>query len=224
MILLARALVRVISFVLLVILAVAGLVLAVFCISTGTSGPSLGGLAHLLDLGSLRDTVGSWLGQLEASGAVAGIAAVCGLAAMLLGLLLLAGILVPRRERLVTLASGEHGTIAARRRPLAQAATALVAAGAGRHRSPRPRPAAAPVGRPPGRARLPHPTSPILKKCRAPCASSFAVSPSRSSSRPASTLRAAARGCSRCLASGCASEPRHCSSWGAWSRCCSRSR
>jgi hypothetical protein len=126
MILLARALVRVVSFLLLAILAVAGIVLAVFCIGTGTSGPSLGGLARLLDLSSLRDTVGSWLGQLEASGAVAGIAAVCGLAAMLLGLLLLAGILVPRRERLVTLASGEHGTIAARRRPLAQAATALV--------------------------------------------------------------------------------------------------
>jgi len=126
MILLARALVRVVSFLLLVILAVAGIVLAVFCIGTGTSGPSLGGLSRLLHLSALRDTVGSWLGQLQASGAVAGLAAVCGLAAMLLGLLLLAGILIPRRERLVTLASGEHGTIAARRRPLAQAATALV--------------------------------------------------------------------------------------------------
>ncbi|MGZ6638988.1 MAG: hypothetical protein ACXVII_39850 [Solirubrobacteraceae bacterium] len=125
MILLARALVRVVSFLLLAILAVAGIVLAVFCIGTGTSGPSLGGLARLLDLSSLRDTVGSWLGQLQASGAVAAIAAVCGVGAMLLGLLL-AGILVPRRERLVTLTSGEQGTIAARRRPLAQAATALV--------------------------------------------------------------------------------------------------
>ena len=126
MIVLARALVRVVSFLLLAILAVAGIVLAVFCITTGTSGPSLGRLARLLDLGSLRDTVGSWLGQLQASGAVAGIAAVCGLGAMLLGLLLLAGILVPRRERLVALASSEHGTIAARRRALAQAVTALV--------------------------------------------------------------------------------------------------
>jgi len=95
-------------------------------LGTGTSGPSLGSLARLLDLGSLRDTVGSWLGQLQASGPVAGVAAVCGLGAMLLGLLLLVGILVPRRERLVTLASSEHGTLGARRRPLAQAATALV--------------------------------------------------------------------------------------------------
>jgi hypothetical protein len=91
MILLARALVRVVSFVLLVILAVAGIVLAVFCIGAGTSGPSLGGLAGLLDLGSLRDTVGTWLGQLQASGAVAGVAAVCGLGAMLLGLYLIVG-------------------------------------------------------------------------------------------------------------------------------------
>lgn len=126
MILLARAMVRLVSFVLLVILAVAGIVLAVFCIGTGTSGPSLGGLADLLQLHTLRDTVGSWLAQLEASGPVALIAALSGLGAILLGLVLLAGILVPRRERLVGLASSEHGTLAARRRPLARAATALV--------------------------------------------------------------------------------------------------
>ena len=97
-----------------------------FCIATGTSGPSLGGLASLLDLSALRDTVGGWLEQLEAPGPAAVIAAVGGLGAILLGLVLLAGILVPRRERLVTLTSGERGTLAARRRPLAQAATALV--------------------------------------------------------------------------------------------------
>lgn len=126
MILLARALVRVVTFLLLVVLAVAGLVLAVFCIGTGTTGPSLGGLADLLQLSALRDTIGGWLDQLAASGPVAAVAALCGLGAILLGLLLLAGLLVPRRERLVTLASTEHGTVAARRRPLAQAATALV--------------------------------------------------------------------------------------------------
>src|SRR3954447_18515093 len=134
MILLARALVRLVSFVLLVILAVAGLVLAVFCISTGTSGPSLGGLASLLDLSALRDSVGIWLHQLEAQGSVAAIAAVCGLGAILLGLLLVIGILVPRRERLRAPprgappppAGGERGRLAPRRRPLAQAAGALV--------------------------------------------------------------------------------------------------
>jgi hypothetical protein len=126
MILLARALVRLVSVVLLVVLALAGLVLAVACIGTGTSGASLGGLASLLELNALRDTVGDWLAQLEAPGPVAVTAALCGLGAILLGLILLAGILVPRRERLVGLSSDEHGTLAARRRPLAQAATALV--------------------------------------------------------------------------------------------------
>jgi len=126
MILLARALVRLVSFLLLAILAVTGLALAIFCISTGTTGPSLGGLASALHLASVRTTVGHWLGQLEATGSVAVIAGVCGLGAILLGLLLLAGLLVPRRERLVTLASDGEGTLAARRRPLAQAAQTLV--------------------------------------------------------------------------------------------------
>jgi hypothetical protein len=126
MILLARALVRLVSLVLLVVLAVAGLALAVFCIGTGTTGPSLGGLATLLDLASLRDTVGAWLDQLESDGSVAAIAGLCGLAAILLGMVLLVGVLVPRRERLVTLSSSDRGVLAARRRPLSRAATALV--------------------------------------------------------------------------------------------------
>jgi hypothetical protein len=126
MILLARALVRLVSFLLLVILAVAGVVVAVFCIGTGTSGPSLGKLASILHLASVRDTVGHWLGQLESSGSVAVLAGLCGLGAILFGLLLLTGLLVPRRERLVTLASDGDGTLAARRRPLGQAAETLV--------------------------------------------------------------------------------------------------
>ncbi len=126
MILLARALVRLISFLLLVILAVAGIVVAVFCIGTGTTGPSLGKLASILHLASVRNTVGPWLGQLEASGSVAVIAGLCGLGAILLGLFLLTGLLVPRRERLVTLVSDREGTVAARRRPLGQAVQTLV--------------------------------------------------------------------------------------------------
>lgn len=125
MIVFARLLARLVAFVLLVILAVAGIALAVFCISTGKTGVSLGGLASLLHLGSLRSTVGSWLGQLQGSGPIAGVAALAGLGAILLGALLLAGGLVPRRERLVTLASDGQGTLAARRRPLAQVAQAL---------------------------------------------------------------------------------------------------
>src|SRR5205807_3671923 len=100
--------------------------LAVFSIGTGTSGPSLGQLADLLHLASLRGTVGQWLVQLESPGSVAVLAGACGIGAILLGLLLLAGVLVPRRERLVTLSHGDPGTVAARRRPLAHVATTLV--------------------------------------------------------------------------------------------------
>jgi len=126
MILLARLLVRLLSFLLLVLLALAGLMLAVFSIGTGTSGPSLGGLASLLRLADLRDTVATWWGQLEADGPVAVVAGLCGLGAIVLGLVLLVGLLVPRRERLVKLASDGNGTVAARRRPLGQAAGTLV--------------------------------------------------------------------------------------------------
>src|SRR3954468_22742701 len=126
MILLARALVRVVSFVLLVVLAVAGLAAAIFCIGTGTTGPSLGGLASLLRLSALRDSVGTWLGQLEGAGPDAVVAGLAGLGAIVLGAILLVGVLVPRRERLVTLASDAQGALAARRRALSHVAVALV--------------------------------------------------------------------------------------------------
>ena len=129
MILFARAVARIVGFLLLVVLALAGLAAAVFCIGTGTTGLSLGSLARLLHLADLRDTVGLWLGQLEAPGAIAGVAALCGLGAMLLGLLLVVGVLVPRRERLVTLSDAEAGALAARRRPLAQIAQVLAEQG-----------------------------------------------------------------------------------------------
>jgi Family of unknown function (DUF6286) len=123
---LARVLARIVGFVVLVALAAAGIVLAVFCIGTGTNGPSLGGLARLLSLASVRDTVGQWLTRMEEPGSVAVIAGLCGLGAIVLGLLLIAGVLVQRRERLVQLTEDEQGKLAARRRPLAQVATALV--------------------------------------------------------------------------------------------------
>jgi hypothetical protein len=47
---LARLLARVVGFLLLLALAAAGILLAVFCIGTGTHGPSLGDLARLLFL------------------------------------------------------------------------------------------------------------------------------------------------------------------------------
>ncbi len=125
MILLARAVVRIVGFLALLTLAAAGIVLAVFCIGTGTSGPSLGRLAVLAHLPSLRDNVGDWLARLEAPGSVAVIAGLCGLGAIAIGVLLLVGVFARRRERLVTLVRGERGVISARRRPLAQIAGSL---------------------------------------------------------------------------------------------------
>ncbi|MBV9683079.1 MAG: hypothetical protein JO046_14920, partial [Solirubrobacterales bacterium] len=87
MIALAHLLARVVGFLALVALAAAGLLLAIFCIGTGTHGPSLGGLAKLLSLPSVRDAVGDWLARVERPGSVAVIAAVCGLGAIALGLL-----------------------------------------------------------------------------------------------------------------------------------------
>lgn len=126
MIALARLLARLVGFLLAVALSAAGIVVAVFCISGGGTGPSLAQGAKDAQLPQFRDTMAHWLGQIEAHGSVAVIAGLCGLGAVALGLLLLVGIFVPRRERLVKLADEDRGTLAARRRALAQVATALV--------------------------------------------------------------------------------------------------
>ena len=112
---LARALVRVVSFLLLLTLAVLGLAVAVAAVD-----PS--GVTGLLGLPQLRDAVGGWFSDLAGGGPIALASALVGAGAVLLGLVLLAGLLIPRRERLVRLASGASGTLSARRRPLAQIA------------------------------------------------------------------------------------------------------
>jgi hypothetical protein len=127
MILLLRAIVRLVTFVLLVVLAVSGLAIAVFSIGGSRTGDfNLPGLARLVHLSDLRDQVGELLHDLEGPGSVAGITALCGLAALALGLLLLVGALWPRRERLVILQRSEGGTLAARRRVLGRVAGTLV--------------------------------------------------------------------------------------------------
>jgi Family of unknown function (DUF6286) len=117
-ILVLRALVRVVSFVLLVALALLGLAAAVSAIAPDSA-------ADLLGLPALRDSAGGWLDALEHGGAGQTASALAGAGAMLLGLLLLIGVLIPRRERLVALRKTEHGTLGARRRALAAVAQAL---------------------------------------------------------------------------------------------------
>ena len=111
MILLLRALVRLLGF-LLIALALVGLGFA---------------LAALLgeELGVQLDdsSVSRWLERLEGDGTQV-LEAVIGGGMVLLGLLLLIGALAPRRERRAVLEQGENGTLDARR-PLAQMFTAL---------------------------------------------------------------------------------------------------
>ena len=125
MILFLRALARLVGFLLLVALAVLGLAVAVFCIQGGDGTLSLASLAELLRLHELRESVAELLDGLEHGSSMPWGSLLGGVAAILLGLALLAGVLVRRRERLVTVAGSDGRRLAARRRPLAQVAAAL---------------------------------------------------------------------------------------------------
>jgi hypothetical protein len=120
-----RALGRLLTLLLLVVLSLAGLAVAVFSIGSDHNTISLPALADYLQLPELRDTVGDWLNALETSGPVAWWSVLGGAIAVLIGLVLLIGHLLPQRERLVTLEENPDGRVAARRRPLAQAAASL---------------------------------------------------------------------------------------------------
>jgi hypothetical protein len=120
-----RPLVRLIGVIWMLALAVFGLAVAMYCfdglIRLGSARPD-----RLLHLPSIRDHVGHFLNQLAAPGSTAGLALLCGLGAMLLGMLLLVGVVGRRRQRLVILErDGQSGTIAARARPVQDMARAL---------------------------------------------------------------------------------------------------
>jgi hypothetical protein len=121
----ARALARLIALILSATLAVAGLAVAVFSAQGDTSALSLPHLAGLLRLNDLLGNVGLLLRHVEAGGPVAKVATLIGAGAVALGLLLLFGALVSRRERLVVMRRDEAGTIAAHPRAIGQAAVTL---------------------------------------------------------------------------------------------------
>lgn len=121
----ARTLARIAGFVLLVLLALAGLAAMVFAIQGDDATLSYPQLADWLALQELREEAGDLYARLEEDGPVAIVTLLAGLAAVLLGLVLIAGALLPRRERRVTLEQAGEGTIAARRGPLARTAEAL---------------------------------------------------------------------------------------------------
>jgi hypothetical protein len=119
MILLLKALARLVTFVLLVALALAGLAAAIFALSRGNPG-----FAEALKLPAIRDGVGGFLTQLE-SGDAPGKAPLAALLAILAGILLLVGALRRPPENTVVYEQGKQGRIVARRRPLGQMAAAL---------------------------------------------------------------------------------------------------
>lgn len=125
MVLLLRALARLVGLLLLLVLALVGLAAAVFSIQGGDGTLSLAGLVELIRLDDLSDEIGKFLSAMEADGPAAVVAALSGAGAVLLGLALLTGALAVRRERLLIVRRGEDGTVAARRRAVAQTASAL---------------------------------------------------------------------------------------------------
>jgi hypothetical protein len=118
---LLRLLAAVVSFLLLMVMAVGGIVVAIFCIRGGAATLSLHHLASLISLPGLRDKLGPWLDSLEADGPAAALAALCGAGGVLLGIGLLIGALVPRRERVLVVERTDRGTITARRRAVGNA-------------------------------------------------------------------------------------------------------
>lgn len=126
MVLILRAIDRLIALLLMLALALLGLATAIFSIQADTRTLSLPTLARHLHLPQLREVVGDFLSQLEAGGPVAWVSVGGGAAGITLGMLLLVGALAPRRERLVVLEQDGTARLAARRRPLAQIAGALV--------------------------------------------------------------------------------------------------
>jgi hypothetical protein len=121
----ARLIARLIALVLSATVAVAGLGVAVFSAQGDTSPLSLPSLARHLRLDDLRVSVGVLLAGLQADGPIAKVAALAGVGAVVFGVLLLFGVLTPRRERLVVVRSDDAGTVAARPRALGQAAVTL---------------------------------------------------------------------------------------------------
>lgn len=123
--LLLQALARVVAFLLLALLALAGLALAIFSIGSVESDVSLPELADLIALDELRDRVGELYADVEDTGAIEAVPALAGIGAIALGCLLIAGAFGARRERLVTLPREGDGVLGARRRPLGHMAVAL---------------------------------------------------------------------------------------------------
>lgn len=116
---------RLIGVIWMLALALLGLAVAMYCfdavVSLGSARPD-----RLLKLPDVRRHVGRFLDQVSAPGSTAGLALLCGVGAMLLGILLIVGVLGRRKQRLAIL-EHEHreGAVAARPKPLRDMTLAL---------------------------------------------------------------------------------------------------
>ena len=136
---LLRVMARLVGSLLMVVLALVGLGVAAYCfdgfIGLGSARPD-----RLLGLPVARRDVGHLLAQLAAPGHTAGLALVCGIGTILLGLLLLRGLLGSSKERLVVLDTDADGaTLAARPRALLAMARVLAEQAPGITNVKRPR-------------------------------------------------------------------------------------
>lgn len=134
-----RVLARVIGVLWMLVLALIAIAISLYCldglIKLGSVRPD-----RLLHLSRASRHVGRVLAQLADPGATAGVALLCGLAAMSIGGLLLAGTLRSSRQRLAVLdADSGQGTVAARPRVLAEMSRYLAQQTEGVTRVRRPR-------------------------------------------------------------------------------------
>lgn len=136
--LLLRGLARLIGMLWMLALALLGLSIAVYCvdgfISLGSARPD-----RLLGLTGVRRHVGRFLVQIGLPGPTAALGLLCGLAAIVIGLVLLLGTLRSRKERLVVLERDASGTLAAKPRTLGAMARAMAERAPGATSITRPR-------------------------------------------------------------------------------------
>ena len=121
--LLLRAVVRLLAVAWMVVVAVFGLAVAAFCFDAVIRLHSLRP-DHLAHLPAVRRWVGHFLHRLEAHGPTAGLALLCGIGAVLIGLFILLSMVIPRRRHIAIMSHG-NGTITARPRVLRSMARAL---------------------------------------------------------------------------------------------------
>ena len=120
-----RVIARLAALLLLIALALLGLATAIFAIQGDSATLSLPTLARHLQLPQLRPVVGDCWRRLGAPGPTALVSLGGGLLAIATGLLLLVGIFVPPRERLLLFEEDERGRLTARPKALSQIAAAL---------------------------------------------------------------------------------------------------